>query len=143
MVGCPTRVQGEPMTVRTHLGIDPRWCGVPGPLAEGEAVVTLSTTPGMVADARGLVHGGFVFGAADYAAMLAVNDPHVVLGGATSRFTAPVAVGELVVLRAVRTGVDRRKHTVDVQGHVGDTLVFEGSFTTFVLDRHVLDGRNG
>jgi acyl-coenzyme A thioesterase PaaI-like protein len=44
----------------------------------------------MAADQRGLVHGGFTFGLADYAAMVAVNDPNVVLGAAEVRFLAPV-----------------------------------------------------
>ena len=47
----------------------------------------------MAADGRGLVHGGFTFGLADFAAMCAVNDPNVVLGAATCKFLAPVQVG--------------------------------------------------
>jgi len=131
------------MDVATHLGIDRALCGVPESTGEGSARVVLSTRPEMAADTRGLVHGGFVFGAADLAAMVAVNDPLVVLGAAETRFLAPVQVGQTVVLDAARTGVDRRRHTVDVVGRVGETEVFKGSFTTFVLDRHVLDGRNG
>lgn len=131
------------MDVQTHLGIDRALCGVPEATAEGSARVVLATRPEMAADGRGLVHGGFVFGAADLAAMVAVNDPHVVLGAAETRFLAPVAVGEVVVLEATRTAVDRRRHVVDVVGNVGETEVFKGTFTTFVLDRHVLDGRNG
>ncbi|MCB9680988.1 MAG: thioesterase family protein [Alphaproteobacteria bacterium] len=130
------------MEPATHLGIDTSLCGAVLALAEGEATVLLSTTPAMGVDAEGLVHGGFVFGAADHAAMLAVNDPFVVLGSASTRFLAPVRVGEQVTLRAVRTEVDRRKHTVEVTGTVEDTTVFTGSFTTFVLDRHVLNGRS-
>lgn len=125
----------------THLGIDRALCGEPVALGEGTATVALHTTPAMGADAQGLVHGGFVFGAADYAAMLAVNDPYVVLGAADTKFTAPVRVGQTVTLTATRTSVDRRKHTIEVTGAVGDTAVFSGTFTTFVLDGHVLDGR--
>ncbi|MCB9663317.1 MAG: thioesterase [Alphaproteobacteria bacterium] len=129
------------MEPATHLRIDRGLCGAPGDLAEGSATVELRTTPSMAVDDRGLVHGGFVFGAADHAAMLAVNDPHVVLGSADTRFTAPVAVGDVVVLTATRTAVDRRKHTVEVVGAVDGRTVFTGTFATFVLDAHVLDGR--
>jgi len=93
----------------------------------------------MVADDRGLVHGGFVFGLADYAAMLAVNDPNVVLGAADVRFVAPVRVGEVVRVVATRSAVKGRKHTVETKASVGDREVFTGTFTTFVLDKHVLD----
>ena len=93
----------------------------------------------MATDDRGLVHGGFVFGLADYAAMLAVNDPFVVLGSADTRFVAPVRVGETVVAEAERVEGKGRKHVVRVVARVAERAVFEGTFTTFVLDAHVLD----
>ena len=127
------------MKPNTHLGINPALCGTPTALGEGTATVELTTTVQMVADERGLVHGGFVFGLADYAAMLAVNDPNVVLGAAETRFTAPVSAGEVVRARATRSAVKGRKHTVDVIAEAGSRTVFTGTFTTFVLDRHVLD----
>jgi acyl-coenzyme A thioesterase PaaI-like protein len=95
-------------------------------------------TQAMAADERGLVHGGFVFGAADYAAMLAINDPNVVLGSADVRFVAPVRVGEIVVCEARRTGGEGRRHVVDVVCRVGERVVLRGTFATFVLDQHVL-----
>ena len=127
------------MKPNTHLGINPALCGTPIALGEGTATVDLTTTSQMSADERGLVHGGFVFGLADYAAMLAVNDPNVVLGAAETRFTAPVAAGEVVRATATRSATKGRKHTVDVIAAVGERKVFTGTFTTFVLDRHVLD----
>jgi len=33
----------------------------------------------------------------------------------------------------------KKKKEVSVKAFVADTLVFEGSFTTFVLEKHVLD----
>ena len=127
------------MHPNTHLGINSTLVGAPVSLGEGRATARLVTTPAMAADARGLVHGGFVFGLADYAAMLAVNDPNVVLGAAETRFLAPVAVGEVVEAEAERAEVKGRKHVVKVSARVGDRVVFDGTFTTFVLDRHVLD----
>ncbi len=124
--------------MRTHLGIDRSLCGRPLALEEGHASVELTTTPPMAADDHGLVHGGFVFGAADYAAMLAVDDPNVVLGAAEVRFVAPVRVGEVVRCEALRTEVKGRKHVVRVVCRVGDREVLTGTFTTFVLDHHVL-----
>jgi len=126
------------MIQRTHLGINAQLCGTPLNLSDGVAEVSLSTTSEMRADDHGLVHGGFVFGLADYAAMLAVNDPLVVLGAANTRFLAPVRVGDVVVAHAARTDQKGRKHTVLVTAQVNDTVVFTGEFTTFVLDQHVL-----
>ena len=67
------------MELKTHQSIDRSLCGEVVELGDGYAKVRLVTTQQMVTDDRGLVHGGFTFGAADFAAMAAVNDPYVVL----------------------------------------------------------------
>lgn len=126
------------MEPNTHPSIDHDWVGVPEVPAEGRGRATLVTTPAMAADPEGLVHGGFVFGTADLAAMVAVNDPHVVLGSAAVRFTAPVRVGDTVVAEARVTGAEGRKRTVEVEARVGERVVLAGTFTAFVLERHVL-----
>lgn len=131
------------MTPRTHLAISRRLVGAPVALAAGTASAALTTTAEMAADARGLVHGGFVFGLADYAAMLAVNDPHVVLGSAETRFTQPVAVGESLVAQAEVLAAEGRKSRVQVEVRRGDEVVMTGTFVCFTLDRHVLDREEG
>ncbi len=130
-----------PSQPATHLGAEPRLLGTPVRLSAGSALVRLPTSSAMVVDASGLVHGGFTFGLADYAAMLAVNDPHVVLGGAETRFLAPVRKGEVMEAEAhVRAGRGR-KRMVEVVVRVGDRPVMTGTFTCFVLDRPVLAAR--
>ena len=126
------------MNLNTHLNIDTALCGKVTKLEENSAEVLLHTTCQMGTDAYGLVHGGFVFGAADHAAMAAVNDPLVVLGASSSRFIAPVKVGDAVLCKATVVLEKGKKRQVEVKAFVNDTLVFEGSFTTFVLEKHVL-----
>lgn len=123
----------------THGAIHPDWVGTVVEAADGTATCALLTRAEMAADDRGLVHGGFVFGLADYAAMVAVNDPNVVLGAAETRFVAPVRVGERVVAVARVGTASGRKRLVEVVARVGDRDVLAGTFTAFVLDRHVLD----
>lgn len=125
---------------RTHLAIDPRLCGRPLKLAEGRATVAFAPGDEMAVDDRQLVHGGFVFGAADYAAMLAVNDPNVVLGAAEVRFLKPCVVGQPLVAEARVEEAQGRKRRVAVEVMHGAEPVFAGTFTCFVLDGHVLDG---
>jgi len=127
------------MELNTHLNIDTSLCGRVIKLQVGYAEVLLHTTQQMSADTQGLVHGGFIFGSADYAAMSAVNDPLVVLGSSNSKFIAPVKVGDVVLCKATVMSSKGKKRVVEVQAYVSDKLVFEGSFTTFVLDKHVLD----
>jgi len=127
------------MKSNTHLSISPTWVGTAVELAKDRAVAQLETRQEMCADEAGLIHGGFTFGLADYAAMLAVNDPHVVLGGAEVKFLAPVRCGEVMSATAVVREVKGKKHQVDCRVLVGERLVFEGQFTCFVLEQHILD----
>ena len=126
------------MQQRTHLAIDPILVGAPVRLGPGEAEVQLTAAPAFAADERGLVHGGFTFGLADYAAMLAVNDPTVVLGGAETRFLAPCVVGETLTATARVIEEKGKKRIVEVKVATHKPI-FEGTFTCFVLERHVLD----
>ena len=126
------------MQPNTHLNIETSLCGKVIKLEEGYAEVLLHTIHQMIVDKEGLVHGGFIFGAADYAAMSAVNDPYVVLGSSSSKFIAPVKVRDVVLCKATVMHEKGKKKLVEVQAFVSENLVFEGSFTTFVLANHVL-----
>ena len=127
------------MEVKTHRRADPRLVGRPLKLGDGEAIVELEALEEMAVDEWGLIHGGFTFGLADYAAMLAVNHPNVVLASAEVRFTAPVRVGDL--MRAEARVVEERGEwrRVEVEVSVDDRTVLEGVMDCVVLRRHVLD----
>lgn len=124
--------------IHTHRVIDRELCGTPLSVGEGASQVRLETTPRMAVDESGLVHGGFIFGLADYSAMIAVNHPHVVLGSAEVRFLKPVRVHDGVEAVATVTRTEGRKHIVSVTVDCGDVTVFEGEFVCFVLDKPVL-----
>lgn len=126
------------MQHNTHLNINSSLCGKVIKLQENYAEVLLHTTQQMIADIQGLIHGGFIFGAADYAAMSAVNDPFVVLGASSSKFIAPVKVGDAVICKATVVRIKGKKSEVEVEAFVNEKLVFEGNFTAFVLAAHVL-----
>ncbi len=131
--------KSESMELKTHLAIDRSLCGEVVELADGYAKVRLVTTPQMAADERGLVHGGFTFGAADFAAMAAVNDPYVVLVAAEVRFLAPVVVGDVVECEARVREKEGKKARVEVLGVVQGRTVFEGKFSTYTPAQHILD----
>ncbi len=127
------------MKIDTHRQIDQMLCGKPLSVEGGNCRVELVTTDQMAADAQGLVHGGFIFGAADYAAMVAVNHPHVVLGASDVKFLKPVRVGEKVMVQASVQEVKGKKYWVSVSATKDGEEVFQGMFTCFVLDKHVLE----
>ena len=134
-----TEVQPEgEVELRTHQRIDQSLCGTLLELKPGYAKVELETTREMVVDEMGLVHGGFTFGAADFAAMAAVNDPNVVLVSSNCRFLSPVKVGDRVVFEAKELYREARKRNIHVIGYFEEIKVFEGEFMAVVLERHVL-----
>jgi len=126
------------MKLKTHKKIDERFSGKLIELKDGYSKVFLKTIKEMAADEKGLIHGGFTFSAADYAAMCAVNDEYVVLVEAQVKFTAPVKVGEEVVFEANIIEKEGKKSKVEVIGRVFEVKVFEGIFKTYSLDKHIL-----
>jgi len=127
------------MNIYTHNKIDRALCGTPIELEDRYSRITLFTTETMAVDDYKLVHGGFVFGLADHAAMLAVNDPNVVLGSASVKFLKPVQPGETLVAKAHVQTIEGKKQNVHVSVARNSDVVFEGNFVCFTLPKHVLD----
>ncbi len=126
------------MKLKTHLKIDNSLSGKVICLEENYAKVVLKTTNIMSVDDEGLVHGGFCFCAADFAAMAAVNDPFVVLAKSDVKFLSPLKSGESVEFEAKVIKNDGRKQSVEVCGKSGEKEVFYGLFYTVILKKHVL-----
>ncbi|WP_461866804.1 hotdog fold thioesterase [Thermococcus sp.] len=130
------------MDQRTHGLTSKELVGEPVKIEKEYAEVKLRTTREMAVDEYGLVHGGFTFGLADYAAMLAVNEPTVVLGKAEVKFLKPVRVGEELLARGkVQEDAGKKKIVwVEVfnENEEGEK-VFEGRFYCYVLEKHVLE----
>ncbi len=127
------------MEKKTHALAREDLLGTPLMIVTGEtAEVALTATEEMAVDERGLIHGGFTFGLADYAAMLAVNHPFVVLGGSECRFLAPVKVGDSMIASASVEETKGKRRSVSVDVNVGEIKVFKGVFACFVLEDHVL-----
>ena len=128
------------MKIVTHGRGTPRLLGTPISIENDVgAEIELEASEEMAVDERGLVHGGFTFGLADYTAMLAVNHPFVVLGRSESRFIAPVRVGDKVRAKAMVTNRDDGKRKVEVEVKVGERSVYKGVFICYILDKHVLE----
>jgi uncharacterized protein (TIGR00369 family) len=126
---------------KTHLLTSKELVGkVEAIQTDQEATVVLKTTVLMGVDESGLVHGGFTFGLADYAAMTAVNDPFVVLLSSQVKFLRPVRVGDELTARAIVAEKDGRKRKVRVEVFkAGEERVFEGEFSCLILPNHVLE----
>jgi len=133
-----TEEENKMLFVKTHQRIDEELMGEITFHERGNVEVRLETTSAMVADDLGLVHGGFIFSAADYAAMVAVNEPNVVLIGSECQFLSPVKFHDEVVFKAKVRHKEGRKRNVHVNAYVYDVKVFSGEFKTVITEEHVL-----
>ena len=125
----------------THLLASKKFVGSVVTIKEDSAEVHLKITKEMIVDDYLLVHGGFVFGLADYAAMVAINEPTVVLGKAEVKFVKPVIeTDELTAVAKVIDNTNGKKVMVSVNVfNTKKEMVFEGVFVCFVLDKHILE----
>ena len=126
------------MEQNTHLMINTQLCGEVIEIAKGYAQVQLKTDAKMAADEEALLHGGFIFGAADFATMCAVNEPNVVLTGSTSRFIAPSVKGDIIEFEANLVEQDAPKGVVEVIGSCHGRDIFTATFKTYITKEHVL-----
>jgi acyl-coenzyme A thioesterase PaaI-like protein len=124
--------------LNTHERINTVYSGEIVKMESGYSKIMLETNEVMRADEVGLVHGGFIFSAADFAAMVAVNEPNVVLASCNCLFLAPVRVGDTVTFEATEHQKEGRKRNVTVRGFVHEIKIFEGEFKTVITERHVL-----
>ncbi len=125
----------------THLLVSKKLIGSVISIGNDCATVKLTITKEMIVDTYNLSHGGFVFGLADYAAMVAINKPTVVLGKATTKFLKPVVLNdEVTAVATISENSNEKKVIVSVavknQKH---ELVFEGEFVCFILEKHILE----
>ncbi|MEM1545462.1 MAG: hotdog domain-containing protein [Candidatus Methanomethylicia archaeon] len=130
------------MSIKTHKYASPTLVGKPLTISPGSyAEAELKADWKMAVDERGLIHGGFTFGLADYTAMIVVNEPNVVLAKVEVKFTAPVKVGDLMIARAKVIDRINGKYIVNVIVEANNVKVLEGIFTCIVTEKHVLDAK--
>lgn len=107
-------------------------------IEEDGALVRLNCTEEMVADQKGLIHSGFLFSSASYAALTAVNEKNAVIAVSKANFLSPLKLGDVVDFRARAFQNTGRKRVVEVIGTLRQNKVFEAEFSIVILDRHIL-----
>jgi acyl-coenzyme A thioesterase PaaI-like protein len=125
--------------INTHKLINNKLCGTPLFCENKKAEVKLELTHEMAADEKGLIHGGFIFGLADYAAMICVNEPLVVLSSSSCSFLKPLKIGETAIAYAETIKQEKNKYFVNVSVYSNKILVFKGEFNAVITKKHVLD----
>ncbi|MCD8544116.1 MAG: PaaI family thioesterase [Sulfurospirillum cavolei] len=125
--------------LKTHQKIKNAYVGSLSALSKNNAKVVFQTTYEMAVDDLGLVHNGFIFGAAEYAAVAAINEANLVVIGCRSKFFAPARVGDIISFEAKGRFEEARKREVKVVGIINEIKVFEGIFQAVLLEHHILE----
>jgi len=126
-------------TLQSHTSIYEKYSGKVERLKEGFAEVHLEIVEDMLADKIGLIHNGYIFSSASFAAAISVNEKYGFVIGSMVHFLTPVREHDIVVFKAKSRHKIGRKRVVDVVGRVHEIRVFIGEFTVTVMDRHVLN----
>ncbi|MBE2985390.1 PaaI family thioesterase [Campylobacter sp. RM9344] len=123
--------------IKTSPNIKLSLTGVTTFLEKNHAKTKFFTTNEMVADGSDLIHSGFIFSAANYAALVAINEEFCVTINARINFYGPIKLGEIVEFDARAYFDESRKREVRVIGKLHDMKVFEGTFQLVALEEHI------
>lgn len=111
-------------------------------ITKGQSKVRLKTTPKMMADETGLIHGGFIFSLADYCAMVTVNHPNVVLSKSSFKFIKPVKKGDTIIAEGKIIEETGKKVDVHVDVEREKQLIGMGTFNCFIPKKHLLEEKS-
>lgn len=102
-----------------------------------EVITKFVPTKQMISDESNLIHSGFIFNAANYAAMCLVNQPHAITIGAEVEFLAPVEFEQEMMFLATIKQSNAKKFEISVKGTLLDIKIFEATFHIAVFDKQL------
>ncbi|ANV98398.1 hypothetical protein BBW65_06140 [Helicobacter enhydrae] len=112
-------------------------CGVILNHTEEEILTKFTPTKQMICDEDNLIHSGFIFNAANYAAMCLVNQPFSVTIGSEVEFLAPLEFEQEMHFVGVIKQSNNKKYEVRVIGNLLDIKIFEATFYIAIFDKQL------
>ena len=100
-----------------------------------EVITKFIPTKQMISDESNLIHSGFIFNAANYAAMCLVNQPNAITIG--SEFLAPVEFEQEMMFLATIKQSNNKKFEIIVRGTLLDIKIFEATFHIAVFEKQL------
>ncbi|PAF49544.1 thioesterase [Helicobacter sp. 12S02232-10] len=125
-------INGEELIICNK--IDSSICGELLTLSQNKAEIFFVPTESMVCDEE-FIHAGFVFNAAAYAALCAINKKNSIIIGSETKFLAPIELGYELVFKANALQSEAKKCEVKVEGFLFDIKVFDSIFYVAIFDR--------
>lgn len=102
-----------------------------------EVITKFVPTKQMISDESNLIHSGFIFNAANYAAMCLVNQPHAITIGSEVEFLAPVEFEQEMMFLATVKQSNNKKFEINVKGTLLDIKIFEAIFHIAVFEKQL------
>ncbi|WP_027327063.1 hypothetical protein [Helicobacter pametensis] len=117
--------------------LKPDLCGRIAKLTEEEAIIIFNPTKQMISDESNLIHSGFIFSAANYAAMCLVNQPNALTIKSEVQFLAPIEFEQEIIFLATIKQSNNRKYEIFVKGTLLDIKIFEALFHISLFDKQL------
>lgn len=124
--------------IRTSTELDPIYSGHIEVLTEDECQTSLITSKLMSADSQHMVHSGFISSAAEYAALVLINEPNGMVYGIQGEHFACARVGDEVRFTAQVRHIDSRKREVEVKARIEAIKIFSAKITIVIPEYHPL-----
>ncbi|WP_363315707.1 hypothetical protein [uncultured Campylobacter sp.] len=118
--------------------INSNLCGHIYELSKNHAKSIFISSNEMVVDDQGLVHSAFIFSAANYVALAAINREFSVLISSKTYFYSTLKLGDVLYLEAqAMFDENSRKREVRVLGFVKEIKIFEATMQVVITDTHI------
>ena len=127
--------------IKTSPAIKLNLSGAATLIEKNHAKTKFYTNNEMTADSEGLIHTGFILSAANYAALLAINEPFCVTISARINFFGAIKLGDVVEFEAKAHFEESKKREVRVIGKTKDIKIFEGTFQLVTLEEHIFQAQ--
>lgn len=110
-------------------------CGEIIKQTKNKAEVKFIPTESMIMDDNMLIHHGFIFNAASFCAMSAVNEANSMIVYAETKFLSPIELNSEVTFKGNALQGDTKKREVAVEGFLYNIKVFDAIFHIIVFDK--------
>lgn len=110
-------------------------CGEIIKQTKNKAEVRFVPVESMIMDDNMLIHHGFVFCAASFCAMSAVNEPNSMIIYSETKFLSPIELNNDITFKGRALQSDTKKREVVVEGFLYNIKVFDATFHIIVFDK--------
>lgn len=117
--------------------LKPDLCGIIIQASKEEVVTKFQATKQMISDENDIIHSGFIFNAASYAAMCLVNQTYSLIIKSEVQFLAPLEFGQEMTFIATMRHSNNKQCEVVVKGSLLDIKIFEASFYISIFDKQI------